>query len=114
MKLISRVTRPDEISDCDYALIDLTPDLARLAQTRIARLKAQKVSDGDLLEIYFWDYHAVYFSPWITEDFGEADTLAEKIECLPSAGRGLMLSTRRLCRVRAVMHSGRMLPDDCD
>jgi hypothetical protein len=62
MRLISRVTCPDEISDCDYALIDLTPDLARLGLTRIALLKEHKASDGDLIEIYFWDYHAVYFS----------------------------------------------------
>jgi hypothetical protein len=92
MRLISRVTCPDEISDCDYALIDLTPDLARLALTRISGFKAQKASDGDLLEIYYWDFHTVYFSPWIAEDCGEAESLAEMIERLPSASEDLSLA----------------------
>jgi hypothetical protein len=92
MRLISRATCPDEVRDCDYALIDLTPSLARLGLSRIARLKEHKASDNDLLEIYFWDYHALYFSPWIAEDCGEADVLAEKIECLPSASEDLSLA----------------------
>lgn len=92
MKLISRVTCPDEISDCDYALIDLTPDLAWLSLSRIARLKEHKASDSDLLEIYFWDYHALYFSPWIAEDCREADALAGMIERLPCASLDLSLA----------------------
>ncbi len=92
MKLISRITCPDEISDCDYALIDLTPDLARLGLSRIARLKEYKASDNDLLQTYFWDFHALYFSPWIAEDCREADALAERIERLPGASADLSLA----------------------
>jgi len=34
----------------------------------------------------------VYFSPWIAEDSGEADALAEMIERLPSASADLSLA----------------------
>jgi hypothetical protein len=92
MRLISTVTCPDEISDCDYALIDLTPELARLGLTRIARLKEHKTRDSDLLEIYFWDFHALYFSPWLAEDTAEADALAQMIEQLPAGSSELSVA----------------------
>lgn len=90
MKVISRLTCPDEINDCDYALINLTPDLARLALRRITRLKGHQAKDGDLWEAYYWDHHAEYFSPWLAGNSGEADALVETIERFPAASMDLM------------------------
>lgn len=91
MKLISLVTSEPEASlDCDYALIDLTRELALIALRRIHALKAQKAGDGDLVETYFWDYHAEFFSPWLSENSEEAEAFEELLEKLPSGGADLM------------------------
>lgn len=90
MKLISRVTCPDGIDDCDYALVNLTPDLARLALKRIAVLNKCKASDPDLFELYYWDRNAQYFNPWLAQVPDEADRLAEMIETLPAASTDLL------------------------
>lgn len=92
MKLISRVTCPDGIDDCDYALIDLTPDLARLALKRIAMLNKCRANDPELFELYCWNSAVEYFSPWLTEDARGADQLAEMIEALPAASMDLLLA----------------------
>jgi hypothetical protein len=60
MKLISPVTGGDDVFGCDYALVNLTSNLARLACRRIAMLKEQKHIDDSLVESYFWDAHAEY------------------------------------------------------
>ncbi|HEX5481865.1 MAG TPA: hypothetical protein VFZ08_04490 [Terriglobia bacterium] len=91
MKLISLVTSEPEASlDCDYALIGLTRELALIALRRIHALKAQKAGDGDLVETYFWDYHAEFFSPWLSENSEEAEAFEELLERLPSGGPDLM------------------------
>ena len=84
MKLISLVTGGDDAFGCDYAVVDLTSNLARLACRRIAMLKEQKHMDDSLVESYFWDAHAEYFSPWLAEQETEADGLAEALERLPA------------------------------
>jgi hypothetical protein len=84
MKLISMITGEDDAFGCDYALIDLTPELARLALSRVAMLKELKRRDHDLDEMYFWDYHAEYFSPWVGEKADEADVLAAMLDGLPA------------------------------
>lgn len=53
-------------------------------------LKDQKRIDKDLDEMYFWDYHAEYFNPWITEGEGCGDTLAEAVEEFPAAAADWM------------------------
>ena len=40
--------------------------------------------DDSLVESYFWDAHAEYFSPWLAEQETEADALAEALERLPA------------------------------
>jgi hypothetical protein len=37
---------------CEFALVDLTPELAALALGRIATLREQKNLDPDIIEIY--------------------------------------------------------------
>jgi hypothetical protein len=84
MKLICLVTGGDDSFGCDYALVNLTSNLARLACRRVATLKEQKHMDDSLVESYFWDAHAEYFSPWLAEQETEADALAETLERLPA------------------------------
>ena len=47
-------------------------------------LKEQKHVDDSLVETYFWDTHAEYFSPWLAEQEKDADVLAEVLERLPA------------------------------
>ena len=84
MKLISLVTGGDDAFGCDYVLVNLTSNLAQLACRRVAMLKEQKHMDDSLVESYFWDGHAEYFSPWLAEQETEADALAEALERLPA------------------------------
>ena len=86
MKLISLVTGGDDAFGCDYALVNLTSNLAQLACRRVAMLKEQKHMDASLVESYFWDAHAEFFSPWLAEQETEADVLAEALERLPAVG----------------------------
>ena len=83
MKLISLVTGGDDGFGCDYVLVSLTSNLAQLACHRVAMLKELKHMDDSLVESYFWDAHAEYFSPWLAEQ-EEADALAEALERLPA------------------------------
>ena len=40
--------------------------------------------DDSLVESYFWDAHAEFFSAWLAEQETEADVLAEALERLPA------------------------------
>ena len=40
--------------------------------------------DDSLVESYFWDAHADYFSPWRAEQETDADALAEILDRLPA------------------------------
>ena len=89
MKLLSLVTGGDAAFGCDYVLVNLTSNLAQLACRRVAMLKEQKHMDDSLVESYFWDAHAEFFSPWLAEQETEADVLAEALErFLPSVVTG--------------------------
>lgn len=46
---------------CDYALIDLTPELARLCLNRVAAFKALEESDRRLSFFVYLDYSPVWF-----------------------------------------------------
>jgi hypothetical protein len=58
--------------DCEFALVEVTPELAALALRRIAALRAQKSVDPEIDERYYWTFCVgCYFSPWIApEDAG--------------------------------------------
>ncbi len=91
MKLISSVSSDhDDACGCDYALIDLDTDLARLALRRVTALKAEKQRDPELDEKYFWDHHVDYFSPWIAEEGNAAGFVTATLDKLPTVGDGLM------------------------
>jgi hypothetical protein len=62
---------------CEFALIEVTPELAALALRRIAALRAQKPVDPDIDEAFYWTSCVkCYFSPWMTPDEAEADVEA--------------------------------------
>ena len=67
MKLISLVTGGDDAFGCDNVLVNLTSNLAQLACRRVVMLREQQHMDNSLVEIYFWDAHAEYFSPWLAK-----------------------------------------------
>lgn len=90
MKLISTVSSDHDALGCDYAVIDLSPVLARLALGRVSILKAQKNADPQLDEMYFWDYHVEYFSSWNAEERGRADYLSEMLGKLPTVAGDMM------------------------
>ena len=67
MRVILKVTSSNEYYNggCEYALLDLTPDIASLALRRIAVLKEQRSLDPDIDETYYWAYFVdCYFDPW--------------------------------------------------
>lgn len=103
MKLISLVTGGEDAFGCDYVLVNLTSNLAQLACHRVAMLKEQKHMDDSLVESYFWDAHAEYFSPWLAEQETEADALAEALERLPAVAGDWMEAPEEF---RFRIHSG--------
>jgi len=67
MRILLKVTSSNEYCDggCDFALVDLSPELAALALQRIAALRDQKTFDPNIVETYYWAYFAAcYFSPY--------------------------------------------------
>jgi hypothetical protein len=66
MRIILKVSSSNEHCNggCEFALLDLTPELARLAVGRIATLREQKSLDPDIDEVFYWAYFDEYFSPW--------------------------------------------------
>ena len=90
MKLVSTVLSDQDTWGCDYALIDVSPELARLALRRVNILKAQKQADQHLDEAYFWDFHVEYFSPWKGKEADSADLLGEILDRFPSVAGDLM------------------------
>jgi len=66
MRIALKVSSNNEYCNggCEFALLDLTPELARLAMGRIATLRELKNLDPDIDEVYYWAYFAEYFSPW--------------------------------------------------
>jgi hypothetical protein len=66
MRIVLKVSSSNEYCNdgCEFALLDLTPELAGLALGRIAKLREQKNLDPDIDEVYYWAYFAEYFSPW--------------------------------------------------
>jgi hypothetical protein len=66
MKLLMSVSSRNENDDgCVLACIDLTPGLAELALQRIESLVKLQARDQDADEIYYWNYDAVFFDPFL-------------------------------------------------
>jgi hypothetical protein len=74
VRVILRVwsTNPYYSAGCDYAVAEITEELAKLILRRLNLLRDQKTLDPSICEIYYWDYSAQYFSPWVNQR-GEPD-----------------------------------------
>ena len=67
MRILLKVTSRNEYCDggCEFALVDLSPELAALALQRIAALRDQMTLDANIEETSYWAYFMVcYFSPY--------------------------------------------------
>jgi hypothetical protein len=78
VRVVLKVTSSNENCNggCEYALLDLTPELATLAVRRIAVLNEQKNLDPDLDETHYWAcFVDCYFDPWVesAEDVKEGE-----------------------------------------
>ncbi len=82
MKFVLKVSSSNEYcdGDCEFAVVELSPELASLSLRRIAALQEQKHLDPDIDEVYYWANYAQYFSPWLNlasaEKEAEAASLA--------------------------------------
>ena len=65
-KLAMNVSSRNENDDggCVLACIDLTRRLAELALQRIESLREPQSQDPDADEVYYWNYHGVFFDPF--------------------------------------------------
>jgi hypothetical protein len=67
MRILLKVTSSNEYCDgrCEFALVDLNPELAALALQRIAALRDQKTVDPNIDQTSYWAcFAACYFSPY--------------------------------------------------
>lgn len=66
MRVILRVwsTNPDYKGGSDYAVAEISEELAKLMLRRLNVLREQKTLDPSIFETYYWDYSAQYFSLW--------------------------------------------------
>ena len=58
--------------DCDYAVIDLTPELAEQIRNRVALARQARQQDNDLYELYFWGSPAEFYDYNILDACQEA------------------------------------------
>jgi hypothetical protein len=56
MKLLlgTHSTNSEFNGDCDYAVVDFTPELVRQINRRIAIARQAGLQEADLWELYFW------------------------------------------------------------
>ncbi len=69
MRVILKVwsSNPENNGKCDFAAVEVTPQLATLAMRRIAVLRQQKALDPAVEETHYWCSDAEFFSPWADE-----------------------------------------------
>jgi hypothetical protein len=53
---------PDYNANCDVAVVDLSPALARVGLTRMNRVRTLKAEDADLSAMHYLDFGATYCS----------------------------------------------------
>jgi sulfur carrier protein ThiS len=58
-------SNPDYNGGCDFAVVEITPELAKLALRRITLLGEQRGVDSAVCETSYWASDAEYFSPWL-------------------------------------------------
>jgi hypothetical protein len=79
MHLILNVHRSNQHynGDCDYAVVELTPALAKRIHSRVALARQAAKQDSDLFELYFWG-SADFFDHVILDACQEAVATASR------------------------------------
>lgn len=91
MRVALKVSSSNEHWDggCEFALVEVTPELAALAVRRITALRAQKSADPDIDETYYWTSCAeCYFSPSITPEHAGVEAEAACVAAAESVCEG--------------------------
>ena len=95
MNIVLMVSSSNENSHggCDFALVELTAEIAALALRRIQTLREQKKLDADIDETYYWSHFVeCFFSPWTNLASAEKDVeaaslaVADLLETTPDRG----------------------------
>jgi hypothetical protein len=103
---------------CDFAIVELTQDLANLALLRISRLCDQKSLDPSVYETYYWGSEAEYFNGWLEQPSASEETkascmdLEERLEKLQVDAREMVLTTEEfaVCEKQiALVECGQMI-----
>jgi hypothetical protein len=78
MQVILKVwsSNPDYSGGADYAVVEITEELAKLTLRRMNFLGEQKALDGEVYETNYWDSSAEYFSPLAVRQI-EPDEIVE-------------------------------------
>ena len=79
MRILLKVTSSSEDGDggCEYALVDLSPELAALVLQRVAALRDQMTLDPNIDQTSYWAcFVACYFSPYADMAIPEANESA--------------------------------------
>jgi len=82
MNIVLVVSSSNENSHggCDFALVELTTEIAALALRRIQTLREQKKLDADIDETYYWSHFVeCFFSPWTNLASAEKDVEAASL-----------------------------------
>lgn len=67
-------SNPFNNGGCDFAIVELTQELANVALRRITMLCDQKSLDSCLYETYYWGSEAEYFNAWPDQGGTSEDT----------------------------------------
>lgn len=68
-KLILSTTSSNENwnGDCDYAIVGINNDLIQIVKARKRLFDMVIAFDSKLYKMYFWDWSAVFFSPYLSK-----------------------------------------------
>lgn len=73
-------SNPFNNGGCDFAIVELTPELVNLALRRITLLRDQKSLDPCLYETYYWGCEAEYFDAWLDQPGTSGEVKAASLE----------------------------------
>ena len=104
MRVVLKVTSGNEhySGGCEYALLDLTPELAALALRRIAVLKELEKLDPHIDETHYWAHFVVcYFDPWAGSEAEDHDdtssALGDRLDELKIEENGIVSVAEDFC-----------------
>jgi hypothetical protein len=81
VRVILRVwSTPDCDAGCDYAVLEITEELAKLMVRRLNVLREQRDLDPSICETYYWDYSVQYFSPRVNQPTQSHEVACRELE----------------------------------